>query len=61
MKLPRILDGEKIFQCRNLNASKQEFEKAFANEMKDLGITPELVKDILAPAVYINAEPSIVR
>lgn len=57
----RILDGEKICQYRNLNASKHEFEQAFANEMKDLGITPEQVKDILAPAVYINAEPLSVK
>lgn len=57
----RILDGDKPFQYRNLNASKLEFEQAFANEMKDLGITPEQVKDILAPAVYINAEPLPVK
>ena len=57
----RILVGKKPFEYRNLNSSKPDFEQAFANELKELGITPELVKDILAPAVYINAEQQSVK
>lgn len=57
----RINEGISVMQFSNYSASRTEFEQAFENEMKNLGITLEQVKDFLAPAVYINAEPKIVK
>ena len=49
--------GEKIFETVNLNATEAQFKDAIALEMRTLGINHDLVSDLLAPPVFIDAEP----
>lgn len=49
--------AEKIFETVNLNATEAQFQEAIALEMKTLGINHDVVSDLLAPPVFINAEP----
>jgi len=48
---------EKIFETVNLNATEKQFKKAIAIELQTLGITHDAVSNLLAPSVFINAEP----
>ena len=48
---------EKLFETVNLNATEAQFQEAIALEMNTLGINHEVVSDLLAPPVFINAEP----
>ena len=53
-----IVSGkEKIYETVNLNASKEQFEKTIKDEMIALGISKDQVASILAPPVFIDAEP----
>ncbi len=49
--------AEILFETVNLNASEEEFRTAIEKEMLTLGITHEDVSDLLAPPVFVNAEP----
>ncbi len=49
--------SEILFETVNLNASEEEFRTAIAKEMETLGITYDDVSDLLAPPVFVNAEP----
>ena len=49
--------GEKIFETVNLNATEAQFKDAIALEMRTLGINHDVVSGLLAPPVFINAEP----
>ena len=40
-----------------VNASEEDFRAAIAEEMQTLGITHDEVSDLLAPPVFVNAEP----
>ena len=49
--------AEILFETVNLNASEEDFRAAIAEEMQTLGITHDEVSDLLAPPVFVNAEP----
>ena len=49
---------EKIFETVNLNATEEQFRSAIALELQILGITHDAVSNLLAPPVFINAEPA---
>ena len=49
--------AEILFETVNLNASEEEFRAAIAKEMQTLGITHDDVSELLAPPVFVNAEP----
>ena len=40
-----------------MNATKEQFEEAINKEMSALGIDKDSVSDILAPSVFVDAEP----
>lgn len=48
---------ERIFETLNMNATKEQFEEAINKEMSALGIDKDSVSDILAPSVFVDAEP----
>lgn len=45
----------------NLNASKEDFLRALEKERLELGISEESIKGIMAPPVFINAEPKPIK
>lgn len=54
----KVASKEKIFETVNLNATETEFIKAIQDEMKTLGIDENSVSHLLAPPVFVNAEPN---
>ena len=48
---------EVLFETVNLNASEEKFREAIAKEMQTLGINHDDVSNLLAPPVFVNAEP----
>lgn len=49
--------NEKIFETVNLNATEEQFRSAISSELRVLGIDHDAVSGLLAPPVFINAEP----
>lgn len=54
----RIVASRKVREIpsKNQNTSKEQFQEAIKQEMEALELNEEMVKDLLAPAVYIDAE-----
>ena len=48
---------EKIYETVNLNATEEQFRIAIQDEMNALGISHDSVASLLAPPVFVNAEP----
>ncbi len=48
---------EKIYETVNLNATEDQFKTAIQDEMDTLGISHNSVLTLLAPPVFVNAEP----
>ena len=54
----RVIDHkERIFETVNLNATEEQFRIAIQDEMNALGISHDSVASLLAPPVFVNAEP----
>ena len=53
----KVNRSEKIVETYNLNAEREEFEKAIKDELGTLGIDHESVSSFLCSPVFINAEP----
>lgn len=54
----RVIDHkERIFEMVNLNATEEQFRIAIQDEMNALGISHDSVASLLAPPVFVNAEP----
>ena len=49
--------AEILYETVNLNASEDKFRTAIELEMQTLGINHNDVSDLLAPPVFVNAEP----
>ena len=53
-----IVSGkDKLYETVNLNASQEQFEEAINTEMEALGFKEDEVSYLLAPPIFINAEP----
>lgn len=53
-----VMKQGNIVEIQNLNASRQNFEKAIRNEMETLGISEKDFKNLVIP-VFIDASPQI--
>ena len=49
---------ERIYETVNLNATEEQFRIAIQDEMNALGISHDSVASLLAPPVFVNAEPN---
>ena len=48
---------ENIYETVNLNATEEQFKNAIDAELQTLGVNHDTVSNLLAPPVFINAEP----